>query len=158
MSAEAIRGFEFDWLAVDADGHVAMLSTAGGGYAPDAFLDDVDAHDEAIGAVLRAPAVTTARYAPVLREGFRNDWAEVAARGLFAYDSDANGGAYRRVAAPEMVATLSSLPAEAACAVRLAHLRFAERASIDAADLNAHPASSSTTPPSSATSPHGSSP
>src|SRR5437899_85750 len=37
-SADEILGLEFDWLASDADGHVALFSTAGGGYAPEDFL------------------------------------------------------------------------------------------------------------------------
>src|SRR5262245_52257163 len=47
-SADEILGLEFDWLASDADGHVALFSTAGGGFAPDEFLSDTDAHDRAI--------------------------------------------------------------------------------------------------------------
>lgn len=56
-SAAEILGLEFDWLASDADGHVALFSTAGGGYTPEAFLQDTDAHDRA------APASTTALFA-----------------------------------------------------------------------------------------------
>lgn len=42
---DSIQGFEYDWLACDQDGFVGFFSTAGGGYAPDEFLQDVDAHD-----------------------------------------------------------------------------------------------------------------
>lgn len=51
-SAEEIQGLELDWLRSDADGHVALFSTAGAGFAPAEFLRDTDAHDEAIDAVL----------------------------------------------------------------------------------------------------------
>lgn len=44
-SRDEIHGLEFDWLARDADGNVALLSTAGGGYAPEEFLRDTDLHD-----------------------------------------------------------------------------------------------------------------
>lgn len=43
-----IRGSEYDWLAVDIEGFVGLFSTAGGGDAPDAFLEDIDAFDAAI--------------------------------------------------------------------------------------------------------------
>jgi hypothetical protein len=33
-SAIDIQGFEYDWLAVDLDGHVAVFTTAGDGFAP----------------------------------------------------------------------------------------------------------------------------
>ena len=67
-TADDMRGLEFDWLAVDADGHVAFLSTAGGGLVPAGV--DPDAHDAAIDAILSAPA--PAAVAPDLRADVRN--------------------------------------------------------------------------------------
>ena len=64
-SADEIQGFEFDWLATDVDGHVALFSTAGGGFAPEAFLLDTDAHNAAIKALLASPPRTKARFAPL---------------------------------------------------------------------------------------------
>src|SRR4051794_13176045 len=100
-SAEEILGFEFDWLASDAEGHVALFSTAGGGYAPPTFLRDVQAYDDAIDAILAAPASTSTRLAPELPPHCTNTWRLVAERGLFAFDSDVHGGSYRLVAAPQ---------------------------------------------------------
>jgi hypothetical protein len=116
-SADDILGFELDWLASDADGHVAMFSTAGGGYAPEAFLRDTDAHDAAIDAILAAPASTTARFAPELPAGLRNTWREIAERGVFAFDSDAHGRPYRLVAVPEAPVRVAALPDRAAVVV-----------------------------------------
>lgn len=62
-SADDILGLEFDWIASDADGHVARFSTAGGGYAPVELLRDTDAHDAAITALLTSAARTKARFA-----------------------------------------------------------------------------------------------
>ncbi|TMQ13418.1 MAG: hypothetical protein E6J91_18345, partial [Deltaproteobacteria bacterium] len=73
-SPEEIWGTEYDWIGVDADGHVALFSTAGGGYAPREFLRDTDAHDEAISAILSLPASTTARLAPELAPQLENTW------------------------------------------------------------------------------------
>lgn len=57
-SAEEILGLEYDWLASDAKGFVALFTTAGGGYAPTEFLKDTDAHDRAIDIILDLPATT----------------------------------------------------------------------------------------------------
>jgi hypothetical protein len=99
-SAEEIHGFEYDWLASDEVGGVALFSTAGAGYAPAAFLSDTDAYDDAIREVLALPASTTAKFAPPVGAGCINTWELVAERGLYAYDCDPNGGPYRLVAAP----------------------------------------------------------
>lgn len=109
-SADEILGLEFDWLASDADGYVALFSTAGGGYAPDEFLRDTDAHDAAIDAILASPASTVARFAPELPPGLKNTWRMVAERGLFAFDSDPHGGPYRVVAAPADPIRIVDLP------------------------------------------------
>ena len=57
------QGLEYDWLATDADRHVGFFTTAGGGYAPPAFLSDTDSHEVRI-AILALPPTTVARYAP----------------------------------------------------------------------------------------------
>jgi hypothetical protein len=115
-SADEIVGLEFDWLASDADGHVAIFSTAGGGFAPPEFLRDTEAHDVAIDAVLASTPITQARHAPQLPPGVENTWRLVAERGLFAFDADPHGGPYRLVAAPKDAIHIADLP-DAAVAV-----------------------------------------
>lgn len=124
-----ITGFEYDWLGCDADGQAAFFSTAGGGYAPDALLQDVDAYDDAIDAILASPATTSARFAPAVAAGCTNTWQLMAERGIYAYDSDSEGGPYRLVAAPQTAALVERLPGRAAdviARVRFARIRFAE--------------------------------
>lgn len=137
-SADEILGFEFDWLASDAEGHVAIFSTAGGGDAPEVFLQDTEAHDLAIDAILAMAASTKPRFAPQLAEGLENTWRMMAERGVFAFDSDAHGGPYRLVAAPEAAIRASAL-AEPAAAVAQAlvfsHLRFADLTEVPTALL-----------------------
>jgi hypothetical protein len=133
-SREGIRGFEYDWLASDADGHVALFSTAGGGYAPEEFLDDIDVHDLAIATILWLPVSTRARSAPQLSTHLPNTWRGVAERELFAYDSDFHGGPYRLVAAPEIPVHVGDLPASVAGAVRSVSFRnlcFADQSALD---------------------------
>ncbi|TMQ14757.1 MAG: hypothetical protein E6J90_26310 [Deltaproteobacteria bacterium] len=137
-SPEEIWGTEYDWIGVDADGHVALFSTAGGGYAPREFLRDTDAHDEAISAILSLPASTTARLAPELAPQLENTWKLVAERGLFAFDADLYGGPYRVAAAPELPVRAAELPEAVAKALRgleFRHLRFADLSVISEADL-----------------------
>jgi hypothetical protein len=105
-----IQGFEYDWLGCDSDGHVGFFSTAGGGYAPNELIEDTDSYDNAIDAILAAPATTMARFAPSLAAGHRNTWRLMAERGLFAYDSDPHGGPYRLVAAPDVPVSVATLP------------------------------------------------
>ncbi|NTX65652.1 hypothetical protein HUA74_33830 [Myxococcus sp. CA051A] len=130
---DSIQGFEYDWLACDQDGFVGFFSTAGGGYAPDAFLQDVDAHDHAI-AIIRSMVPSTA---PVPEPGQLSEpgdpWQQMAARGLYAFDSSFHGGPYRLTAAPTAPVRLSDLPEAAArVAGKLIYngLRFSELKSI----------------------------
>lgn len=109
-TVDDIAGLEFDWLAMDADGHVALFSTAGGGYAPVSFLAETNAHADAIEAVLALTPTTTARFAPKLSPKYDNTWKSMADRGFFAYDSDINGTPYRLVAAPEVPLKAEQLP------------------------------------------------
>lgn len=129
-TADEIQGLEYDWLACDADGCVALFSTAGGGYAPDEFLRETDAHEAAIEAVLAMPATTTVRFAPEWPPDWRwaNTWRLVAERGLFAFDSDYCGGPYQLLAAPVASIRVGALPGDAAEVVRrckLQRVRFA---------------------------------
>jgi hypothetical protein len=124
-----VSGFEFDWLASDADGYVALFSTAGGGFAPLPFLQNPDAHQMAIDELLAGPASTTARFAPEFTAARQNTWRLVAERGLYAYDSGAHGGAYRLLAAPSVPVRVAALPAaarEVVGSIRFQHLRFSE--------------------------------
>jgi hypothetical protein len=105
-----IRGHEYDWLAVDADGVVGFFSTAGGGYAPEAFLEDIDAFDSAITTILSLPATTSSTCVRELPPGHTNTWRLMADRGLFAFDSDPLGGPYRLIAAPHQAIAPDSLP------------------------------------------------
>lgn len=115
-SADDLRGIDSDWLARDADDYVGLLSTAGGGYTPEGFVQNLDAHVAAIDAILALPRSTSAKFAPELRAGFTNTWRLVAERGLFAFDSDFRGAdfpgrPYCLVAAPETPVTAAELPA-----------------------------------------------
>lgn len=146
-SAEEIAGLEYDWLARDAEGHVALFSTAGGGYAPSRFLHDTDAHDAAIDAIVALPPSTEVERAPELPPHLDNRWRSVAERGLFAFDSDPNGGAYRLVAIPMNAARIGELDALFPWVenlVALRYLRFAEQPVVSTELLRHHEQSAHT--------------
>jgi hypothetical protein len=126
-SAIDISGFEFDWLGVDAEDAVGFFSTAGGGYAPEEFLDDTEAHEQAIEAILGHPVSTSAVCTRQLKPKFQDTWRMMAERGIFAFDSDPNGGPYQRIATPIVPIRVGALPdsaAEVARRIRYPQLRF----------------------------------
>jgi len=118
-------GLDFDWLASDAEGHVAVFSSAGGEIPPDAVLRDMDAHVRALGALLATPASTHAAFAPSAPGAER--WRGAAERGLFVYRCRPEGGPYRLAAAPETPIRVMDLPLGAGLvvqALRFGQLRF----------------------------------
>jgi hypothetical protein len=139
-SRDEILGLEYDWLASDGEGHVAIFTTAGGSAAPEQFLRDTDEHDRAIEAALAAPPSTAAAFAPKLRPGLKNTWLALAERGFFGFDGDPNGGPYGKVAAPNRPAHVDDLPPETAAVVRrlvLPNLNFAAVERVTAEALGA---------------------
>ena len=136
---ESVAGWEFDWIALDAAGQIALLSTAGGGFVPEAVLAGAGDYDDVIDEVLRMPAYRELAYAPQLAAHLENTWALAATRGLFAYDADFNGGPYRRVAGPESAITVDALPRSVALVAGRVVLRgsFDTLTSIDSSILRA---------------------
>lgn len=138
MTADDVKGWEYDWLAVDGDGHVACFSTAGGSHAPAGLLEHPAEHEAAIDALLAASPTTTATQAPVLPSSLTNPWKALAERGLFGFDGDVFGGPYRRVATPDRPARLADLPAAAIVAasrMQLPALRFLTCGDLQGEDL-----------------------
>jgi hypothetical protein len=122
-TADEVEGFEYDWLACDADDYVGFFSTAGGGYAPGQLLENTDRHDAAIKLILSLPVSTSAEFAPDLAPKYENTWRMVAERGLYAYDADFNGGPYRLVAVPRVPKKVGQFPDSISSVVRLLRLR-----------------------------------
>lgn len=128
-------GFEYDWLASDDDGNIALFSTAGGGIAPPGFVERIGKHDHAIEVVMQTAPLAPPRCFPSVAPGLSNTWAEVASRGLFAYDSDPNGGPYRLVAVPATAIRVADVPNAVRLVVKplvFRTLRFQETLLIDA--------------------------
>ena len=95
------EGLEYDWPGTDAEGHVALFTTAGGGLVP--FRYDPHDHDDAIEAAAESPTTSGARLAPTLGPDCRNLWRELAERGLYGFDASSTSGR-----APETLAAGNS--------------------------------------------------
>ncbi|MBN8470715.1 hypothetical protein JYJ95_29775 [Corallococcus exiguus] len=117
-TARDISGYEFDWLACDGAGHVGFFSTAGGGYAPEAFLRDTDAHSDAIEALLALPGPMKREPETQTFSPFHHTWQLMAERGVFAYDADPNGGPYQLKSAPANPIRVEDLPDSIATVAR----------------------------------------
>lgn len=105
-----LRGFEFDWLAVDKDGHLGFFSTAGAGFYPVILAEDITTYEACIEDILSIPKCTEVSFSPGLSPGLQNDWRDFAARGFYAYDCDPCGGPYLKVAAPVSPVLISEVP------------------------------------------------
>jgi hypothetical protein len=102
-------GFEFDWLAVDRRGHLALMISEGYGPVPLAVLDHPDEVDAAVDALAGA--------LPVLRDASppaNAPWmaasCEAQARGLYVYEWDLYDGPYERLLVPGVAVTVDALP------------------------------------------------
>lgn len=135
---EEILGLEHDWLAVDEAGHVGLFSTAGGGLAPRALLEDAASQEQAISALLALPPTCGVRQAPRTAAGLSNTWKEAARRGVYAFDSSVHGGAYRRVGVPVRpgrVGDFADTLAEVIQRVSLKGIRFDRARRLTGVDL-----------------------
>lgn len=107
ITADDIWGSEHDWIGIDEDGHVAMFSTAGGGYASASYLRDPEAHERAIASLLELPVIATPVGTP-LKYPF-DVWERVVERGLYVFDSDPTGLPYKRIGVPSAPIHVSQL-------------------------------------------------
>jgi hypothetical protein len=116
---DSILGTDHDWLACDRAGFVAGFWSAGGRLIPEAIHDVLDAHWDAVQEILKLPT------------DVHTPGDELAARGVFVFDSSFFDDPYRVMAAPVRPRRLDELPAtvaEVARAVRFMELTFLELA------------------------------
>jgi hypothetical protein len=142
VSREAFEGFEFDWFAVDAAGHVGHFSTAGSGPVPLSVLDrlDVAKTDELWSLGRRLLDLPMIGAATGHLPGLIDDWLELARRGLFSFDwpfpslrSRNIEQSYCRAATPSAPVEIVALCPELQRLIRLVEfpgVRFAELESV----------------------------
>ena len=96
MYSVAAEGVEWDWFASDSAGRIAFLSSGGSGQVPPPLLAQEGIIEEFM------------TLAQVYSDN--NAWQAAAAYGLYAYDVDANGGPFSRLAVPETPKAVGDLP------------------------------------------------
>ena len=132
MHARAdFAGLEFDWYAVDTEGHIALFASAGYGLVPDAVFAHFDAQ-QAIGEQL----LQFAGVSP--RASLQQQSQAFAARGIYTYDWTATYGPYQRYAVPSEPTKLAEyeLSAELQSAfILLPAVCFSAAAELRAADI-----------------------
>ena len=140
MGREAFDGFEFDWFAVDASGHVGHFSTAGYGPVPLPVLERLDVGKEgdlwSLGE--RLLVLPTIGSATGHASGHIDDWLALARRGLYGFDWKHWSGPYLRRATPDVPIKVEAIPDDLQRLVRLVEfprVTFAEMKSIRPEDL-----------------------
>lgn len=131
-----LNGIDFSWVALDREDHVAWLVTFGSAVVP-RWVEERVSDFEEVEVVLAALPERGACAASDTSHHVQ-EWLAVARRGVFAYDWEVYSGPYRAVAVPEAPLKVDDLPpvlAALARRTRFAHLCFAERPSLDAADV-----------------------
>jgi hypothetical protein len=83
-----LKGLEFDWYAIDKDGHIGLFVTFGEGWVPESVADNADEHN-AVTDVLDAPHI-----------GSEEVWLDYARLGFFVFDWGKSGFSYCKVAEP----------------------------------------------------------
>jgi hypothetical protein len=129
-----LAGVEFDWLAVDRDGHVALLSTFGSAVVPGWIEVSFDAYEE----LPRSLWPLKRRAFAVAPPWTFHEWLAAAARGIYAYDWSADTGPYLRLARPFPPAKVDALPepvAALARRTRFPHVCFRSSPALDVADV-----------------------
>jgi hypothetical protein len=112
-------GIEFDWLATDTLGSVALLSSAGYGVVPPVVIQHVDQVDDAVDIIGQLPATGAATDVITPTGGDYSDWHQAAARGLYAYDWHQSHGPYQRLASPTKPISIDELPPSVKAAAQL---------------------------------------
>ena len=87
--SERFPGFEFDWFAQDAEGHVALFSTGGFAPVPRTVQAHYQGHDRAASSI------------EVPHWGSLSVWKDYARQGLYVFDWVPNVGPYLQLEQPE---------------------------------------------------------
>jgi hypothetical protein len=121
MNRDDVFGLEFDWFAVDCDGHIGHFSSAGYGPIPQAVLDQADAQEQLLAYFQEQPKQTDAELM-IAPAGTLDDWLAIARQGVFSYDYGVSYGPYQLVARPVHATLISALPAHIQQMIR--HVSF----------------------------------
>jgi hypothetical protein len=153
IDEEAEAAIDWDWYAVDEEGHVGHFTSAGMRKLPRSVKRDQEVTDRircyffqqapVIGSwSVRAEAeVDCGGWARQGSERYLQDFAHMASKGLFSFDTETRTekGRYFLVAIPERILRVTELPADIGHLVLQTHapLRFLDCAYIDSRETEA---------------------
>ena len=106
---------DFEWYAIDAEGHLAVFTSAGYGPIPRSIFSSRDAY-VALASIVENRPLSSWCTLNTHSEGDLAYWVESARRGLFGYDWTAQAGSagakatYQWMATPEVGMTVEELP------------------------------------------------
>ncbi|MCP2263089.1 hypothetical protein ACFQHV_22150 [Promicromonospora thailandica] len=134
LDRDDVVGREWDFLATDRDGSVALISSAGYGPIPEAVLS----HGVAVETVVEGLRTQLPVIGESLdcrqqdRSGDYSDWFGASRRGLYTYDWHVYDGFYKQVSAPSAVLRAEGLTPEISRVAALLRLPvlFAETAQL----------------------------
>ncbi|MBE1878055.1 hypothetical protein [Myceligenerans pegani] len=131
MDRDNVGGREWDFLALDRAGAIALISSAGYGLIPKLVLNHGRSVETAVAALQVLPVIgESLDRRGGDRSGDYSDWFEASRRGLYTYDWQLLHGPYERVSVPSVMLRASEVDPEIAQAAGLLRLpvRFAETA------------------------------
>jgi hypothetical protein len=109
MLPDALEG-EFDWFAVDRDGHIAHFSTAGYGPVPVVVKEHFGDHVKLKEHFLKSRGKGSADL--LNHDGNREDWLNMARHGIYSFDFKHWEGPYILIAKPSAPIKIQDFPEE----------------------------------------------
>lgn len=113
-------GREFDWLGIDRNGRVAVLSNAGYGPLPETVNERLADVDAVLELADELPVIGSAGNVENSGGGDFSVWYSYSAKGFYAYDWRVWGGPYRRLSSPTVPISIDRLPDQLQAVARLA--------------------------------------
>lgn len=125
-SREDLYGIEWDFLAHDRDGLIAMFTTSGAGAIPPAVFGERAAVEQGVDALrcMHPRGESVDLRSQDRLSGNYSDWFECSRRGLFTYDWHLHHGPYVRVSAPTVPLGITDADRVIAAAATLQRVPF----------------------------------
>jgi hypothetical protein len=121
MKREELYGWEFDWFAIDSDGHIGHFSSAGHGFIPQVALEDTEAQSR-LRKYLLESAGTTSAVLVTDRGGDYSEWLKIVSHGIFSYDFEIYHGPYALIARPVKARLISEFPENIQATIQIIRL------------------------------------
>lgn len=112
-------GINFEWLAVDPTGCVALFDSAGYGAVPPIVFQHVEHVDDAVDMVDGLPMLNKAIKKVRSEGGDHTYWSNIIIRGLYVYDWELWHGPYQRLTSPVKLVSVDDLPPSIRSAAQL---------------------------------------